>query len=225
MNFLTTISDIKKILKIPIYGCIPWDVLTSCPGPPPKAPGVYIITTRSEKDQCDNSYVSPSPSLRPRFNHVTIRSWISAVPKMKLHGMFPTSLGIAEYLAQFWLPDECIVYVGKASLGSKRQGLYGRIGAFFRHKLGASSPHKGGHWLPSLQDICCLRVWWSPTEQDTGAIQRECDVLKVFAGRTLAEISLPFANRDGRCIGLGRIKGNALAPQTCRQKSSPLPIR
>jgi hypothetical protein len=56
------------------------------------------------------------------------------------------------------MPDENIVYIGRA--GSLRK----RIGDYYRTPLGDSKPHAGGHWIKTLAVLPEVRVYFVETE-------------------------------------------------------------
>ena len=94
----------------------------------------------------------------------------------------------ADYLSssnrQRWLPNEPIVYVGATKC---KQGLAGRIEAFYRHKHGKRSPHRGGQDVKLLK--CSLWVYWSSAMDAFGCEDRMLAVFRERVGQP------PFANR------------------------------
>jgi hypothetical protein len=108
--------------------------------PLPGEPGVYMVTlgnaTRSRQAAVDECPVS----LR------AIRRWIEAREgDMMLDGKRATAEAVAERMQELWLPDEVILYIGKAD-GSLR----GRVGAYYTTQLGKRRPHAGGRFLKTL---------------------------------------------------------------------------
>src|SRR5437879_2359420 len=60
-------------------------------------------------------------------------------------------------VASFWLPDEVILYVGKAT------SLSTRVRQYYSTPLGARSPHAGGHFLKTLSILGELTVHFATT--------------------------------------------------------------
>jgi hypothetical protein len=87
--------------------------------------------------------------------------------------------------AERWLPNEPIVYVGKAD-----QMIQRRLAAFYRHKCGDTSPHAGGQVLKLLS--CSLWVYWSPASHP-----RDCERVMLCAFKEEVH-QAPFANWDGQ---------------------------
>lgn len=93
-------------------------------------------------------------------------------------------------LRQRWLPDQPIVYIGKAGGPNRKTTLHKRMQQFYLHKYNARSPHRGG------QDVRLLRpeplwLFWAPTpERDP----REIEQLMLAAFKAAAG-HRPFGNR------------------------------
>ncbi len=80
------------------------------------------------------------------------------MPSFAFDGQLRPRAGVvAAYISSFWLATEPILYIGKTD-----DPLSTRIGAMFAHRLGCSSPHKGGHWLKTLSILPDLWVHWAP---------------------------------------------------------------
>src|SRR5262245_51227108 len=77
----------------------------------------------------------------------SIQKWISRVPTMELDRSKATVLGVTARLSKFWLADESILYIGKAT------PLRSRIDAYYRTPLGDRGPHAGGHWLKTRRGL------------------------------------------------------------------------
>ncbi len=105
--------------------------------------GIYIISTSKNKD------FLPENDSPISFNEKQINLWKANAPKLLLNNKILTQKELTNQLSGFWLPDESILYIGKA----EKQTLSERICQFYNHKVGKKSPHKGGYWLKLLNDI------------------------------------------------------------------------
>ena len=81
-----------------------------------------------------------------------------------------------------WLPQEPVLYIGKAT------SLRKRVGQFYRHRYGAPSPHRGGQRLKLLAIMDELWVHWAVCESPPGVEERLLRYFRQSIGR------LPFAN-------------------------------
>lgn len=154
--------------------------------------GVYIVSL-SETPDANNS-LAEIPISRN-----ILKEWIDKVDGFKLGGKLTHDIKTIKHeLSKFWLFDENILYIGKAS------NLHERIGAFYRHKTGKKSPHSGGHWIKILKNVNELYVYYI-----------ECDNCEYYEAKTLCiffeqvsqkikeqlkgtGIILPFANIEIR---------------------------
>lgn len=128
-----------------LYGPIKWGkTLTS------SDTGVYIVTLLETSTQAKSAALPHAPiDLR------VVQVWLSRVPQFTLDGKRPTASAISERIANFWIPDEIILYIGQT--GSE---LSKRLNQYYTHKLGNRSPHKGGHWLKTLSNLKDLCIYW-----------------------------------------------------------------
>ncbi|GIK17804.1 MAG: hypothetical protein BroJett003_27680 [Planctomycetota bacterium] len=96
---------------------------------------------------------------------------------------------------EFWLPDESIVYIGKATCIRKR------LNQFHRHKLGSRSLHAGGHWLKTLSNLGELHIHYCTCPTADTAERKEDEALAAFKAQASARWrshihnAVPFANR------------------------------
>lgn len=144
-------------------------------------PGVYVV-------QWD------LPLSTAPIDMATLNAWIKRVPTLRLDGQVPTAEALVDRLAEYWIPDETILYVG---LSSRAIGT--RVSAYYRTPLGDARPHAGGHWLKALSDYeTHAIVRWAHTA-DFSALERR--LLNVFADQASASAGhiafdpiMPFAN-------------------------------
>ncbi len=80
---------------------------------------------------------------------------------------------LAERLGHFWIPNEPILYIGKASTS-----LRTRVRQYYSTKLGARSPHAGGWWLKTLDELDQLYIHFALCHDAT---EREQQMLAAFA--------------------------------------------
>jgi phosphatidate phosphatase PAH1 len=152
--------------------------------------GIYIISTSKDKD------FLPVYENQIVFNETQINLWMANAPNIQMNGKKPSKLDLIKHLNGFWLPDETILYIGKA----EKQTLSERICQFYNHKVGKKSPHKGGYWLKLLQNLNELYVHVYSTKE-SHVIEQE--MLKLFIANVSEstksnlidkDLCLPFAN-------------------------------
>ena len=169
--------------------------------------GVYIVETAD-------------PLARAPIDPAAVDHWISRVPGLRLDGARPTAGELGRRLAEFWIPDEAVVYVGLAGTN-----LASRIRGYYRTPLGDPRPHAGGHWLKTLQGLNTFLVSWAETDEPD---RYEGELLAAFAegaresARGLAaNLVLPFANR-ANALGTRKphgITGSTLPHAAARSSS------
>ena len=142
--------------------------------------GVYIISTSMKPDE--NLGITP----KPKFDEKALENWIDKCPSLTIDGDRATIENLKEKLEKFWLPKENILYIGKTTSLAKR------IRQFYRHALGDTKPHAGGHWLKTLANINDLYVYFISTNDNTSE-WKESNLLEYFSTE-VGEI--PFANLE-----------------------------
>jgi hypothetical protein len=182
-------ADLFARVGLTIKSAVPWGQKVPCDGP-----GVYAVCLSGDASR--NSPVSPQAPL----SLDRVREWIEYVPTFTLDGKAgPSAVAVARCLQTFWLPDETILYVGKATC------LRARLDQFRRHRLGDRKPHAGGHWLKTLAVLPYLHVFFCECESVGQAEAKEHEALGVFVGQVSAaararlhnpELPIPFANRE-----------------------------
>lgn len=169
-----------------LTGVAPWSKMI-----PSTAAGVYIVSTSGDSDTNAGTCLTAPIDLK------ALARWVERVPLMQLDNSKPNIDALAERLSEFWLPDESILYIGKAS------ELKSRIGNYYRTPLGERGPHAGGHWIKSLRILGDLFVHYAETSSHPEA--SESALLREFVRRVSSStrISLrdsahpfPFANLE-----------------------------
>ncbi len=158
-------------------GSVRWGLPLPCP-----VPGVYIVSTRM-------------PLAEAPIETRSLDQWIERVPDILVDGRPATAATLASRLRSFWIPDETVVYIGRAGTSVGH-----RVGQFYRTPLGNRAPHAGGHWIKTLAGLDDFTVTWADSNTPS---HHEDALLKSFAERvsrttsaTLVEPILPFANLE-----------------------------
>ena len=203
----TTVNQLSDSYNLPLAKRVKWNERIST-----QDEGIYIVSM-SEESGRNNGILNNPPISRD-----IIRKWIKKVDGFeidKIKTFDPDK--VIERLSQFWLPDENILYIGKAPKRSSGTGIGTRVREYYNTDYGEKSPHAGGHWLKSLTILHELFVYYTTCE-DPGIIEK--DMLRFFCNdvseATISnlkdkELPLPFANlqlRRGQVKnhGLGKMK-------------------
>lgn len=101
-------------------------------------------------------------------------------------------------LEHAWVPGAEVLYIGKATIGARRDGIHRRLKQYRRTGAGAADNHGGGVWVFQLEDAARLRVCWrsaqNAMDEFVGAL--EACLLADFTSRP-EHGKRPFANRTG----------------------------
>lgn len=119
-----------------------------------KNQGVYIVSTSENPKEnfgiCD----------LPNFEDEQINHWINKVSRFHVDNEPATLTNVKNRLKDFWLPDENILYIGKAPNRKLGSGVSKRVNEYFRTKIGNGSPHSGGQWIKTLKDLYTFTVYY-----------------------------------------------------------------
>ena len=183
----TTVDQILAGEGLTLKGVVKWENKVNS-----NSSGVYIVSLSSDPFQ--NLGVLPCAPLSLE----QIKEWLEKVKTFKLDGETnPSAEAVASRLSQFWLADENILYIGKTD-----RKLGKRVKEFYLTPLGASGPHRGGHWLKVLSNIDQLFVYYA---ECSNAKECETRMLKLFVKNvSLATLQMlhnpqhpyPFANLE-----------------------------
>ena len=168
-------AELMRSLGLDVDGPAVWGAPASGRGP-----GVFIV-----------ELVEPTDGAP--IDTEAVRRWLERVPRLTLDGERPSTHQLARRLAEFWLPGEQILYVGRS-----RKTVSARVAAMYATQLGNDRPNAGGYWLGTLYGMSKVRVWWATTDAHE---EYEDELLSQVASRTTADeaarertLGLPFAN-------------------------------
>jgi hypothetical protein len=146
----TTVKELFQAVGKDILGQVKWGQKINC-----IVPGVYVIAMASTADRmvcCDEAPISKK----------MVEGWIDYVPKLSLDYGLPKTEELIRRLKAFWMPDETILYIGKAGTSLKT-----RVDQYYKTKLGDPKPHRGGHWIKTLDNLNELNIYWTTLEGET----------------------------------------------------------
>jgi len=167
------------------FAAVPWGKQV-----PSSGPGVYVVGVRADAGD-------PGGAGAVRIDLDALRAWLEPPGDVMLHGRPATVPVLAAHVARWWLPDEPVLYVGKAT------SLLERVSQYYGTPLGARSPHRGGYWLKMLDEPRPHTVFYAATPTVEGAKRAEACMLRHFldharapVGHADAELPLPWANLE-----------------------------
>jgi hypothetical protein len=182
-------SQLFDQIGLEIKGIVRWGSPVPC-----KSSGVYAVSL------CDDPERNAGLIPKAPVSNALVGRWIRYVPTFSFDGKpRPSPPIVAAFLASMWLPDESIVYLGKATCLKKR------LRQFHKHTLGNPKPHAGGHWLKTLTILERMHIFFCECRSAAEAEDKEKEALRAFVAqvskRTLkglynAQLPIPFANRE-----------------------------
>lgn len=165
-------------------GCVRWGERV-----PEDRPGVYVISTTSNV-QAAKSGIAKLPFAAKSYEDLIARR-----PDVLVDREPATALTFESRLQRFWLADEPVLYIGLAGTS-----LSQRVNNYYTTAIGMRSPHSGGWWLKTFDDLPSLFVHYAPTDHVEAA---ERAMIHGFAERVPNELTIglydpqrvaPFAN-------------------------------
>jgi len=161
-----------------------------------KKEGVYIVSL-SENAETNKTIEEPPIST------TILNSWIKKLEYFTIdRKKTQEAETIKKRLSEFWIPDESILYIGKAPLRKKGGGIGNRVQEYYDTAIGEARPHAGGHWIKLLENLNELHVFYITCE-NSETIEKE--MLSQF-GKMVSESTkkslatqgpiLPFANLE-----------------------------
>lgn len=156
--------------------------------------GVYIVSMSPIPDE------NAITLEKPNFNYPEIAKWIDKLPDFTIDGVKPTIELLKKRLTEFWLPDESILYIGKAPKRSNGDGLGQRIYEYYITEIGEGRPHSGGQWIKTLSNLETSFVYYGYCNDPTDVERQMLDLfmanVSIETVQSLRDSSLPlpFAN-------------------------------
>lgn len=153
-------------------------------------PGIYVVSLA--RDAHD---VGSDPRPAP-IDLGAASTLLELRPELMLDGSRPTVDELAQRIAEFWLEDEHILYIGLAA------DLHNRVNQYYGTPLGARRPHSGGWFLKTITGLDQVFVHWALTYDQLAA---ERAALGAFVSsvepHTLEQLRdperpFPFANME-----------------------------
>lgn len=175
-----------------ITDCVPWGTK-----PASDNHGVYVVSLHGDPDKEAGLEEAP-------ISEAMVAAWIERVPSLTLNGARPKPIGLMQRLGRYWLHDEAILYIGKAT------SLRKRLGQYYSTPLGDRRPHAGGHWIKTLTNLLSLTVHYAELDRVANPEAVEKQMLLAFAkavaGQARAahpqpDLTIPFANLEIKGVG------------------------
>src|SRR5262245_42081029 len=167
---------------------------------PSERPGIYVVAIDEDPGSIDGA-LAAAPLSNDAIAH-----WLQTRPELRLDGRRPDATELRQRLAEFWLPDETVLYIGLTT-----RSLRKRVAEYYKTPLGARKPHAGGHFLKTLTSLNELHVHFAasdaPAREDNelvasflGRLELECGVVSLtyeraeLSGRRGSQVVHPRAN-------------------------------
>ena len=185
----TTIEQLLNHFNLKEFYRISWATKFS-----EKRQGIYIVSTSNHTNRHNGI------TITPKLSDIIIQQWIDKLPKFQLDNVSPTLQTLKHRLLEFWLPDESILYIGKAPTRKNGSGISKRVREYFDTAIGDGRPHSGGQWIKVLSNISSLFIYYVPCDKP-GEIEDK--MLEFFMNNVSPntlnqlkdkELPLPFAN-------------------------------
>lgn len=176
-----------------------------------KKEGIYIVSLSPSEDT--NKTIGELP-----ISMEILKKWIKKLDYFTIDQEKTEDANIIkDRLEEFWIPDENIIYIGKAPLRKNGKGIGNRVNEYYKTAIGEKRPHAGGHWIKMLRNIKDLYVYYVECS-DSDDIEKKMLVAfgELASNATKEKLTgkgpiLPFANlEDGNKIkkkhGIGHMK-------------------
>lgn len=115
--------------------------------------------------------------------------FLASSPAGRFKGKDPSVA--VERLRGNWVDSARVVYIGKASVATRKRGLRRRLEEYRRHGAGKKAGHRGGRFVWQLADSAELLVAWRPSAAGVDAGAEESALLYAYVQQYQV---LPFAN-------------------------------
>jgi hypothetical protein len=189
IEMATTVQQLFDKFEIQKINKISWGTAFS-----ENEQGIYIVSTSTNPDK------HLSLTNQPEFDDGQIKLWLDKLPNFLVDQVKANPTILKSRLAQFWLPDESILYIGKAPKRKNGSGISKRVMEYFSTIIGDGGPHSGGQWIKPLKALNTYYVYYGTC--DNPAVV-ELQMLEYFMSNvsklTLSnlfdkELPIPFAN-------------------------------
>lgn len=134
----SSVTDLFAAADLVPEGVVPWGTPVPKPKPGRDHTGVYVVALTPNVDSLDEAVPTPP------YNAAAMRTLLSR-PQLQVDGVRATPGTLAARLVACWLSDEVVVYVGRSS-----RPIHRRVDEYYKTRLGARSPHKGGWPVKTL---------------------------------------------------------------------------
>lgn len=181
----STVQQVFAAADLAPAGPVRW-----CEPVPETKAGVYVVALTHTPWQ--------RAGTRPRCPlDLSVIQTLLSLRAVEVDGKPATVETIRKRLTQYWLPDETVLYIGRASKSVRK-----RVRTYYRTPLGAAKPHAGGWWLKTLKALSSLYVHFAASDD---YVEAERAMLRAFAERVspASKVALhdparpmPFANRE-----------------------------
>jgi hypothetical protein len=177
----TTIREVFEAGGLCHEGVIRWgeELLVS-------SSGVYVVSLTKSLDTYDGK-LDCAPLAEAEFER-----WRGVCPKLSLDGVKATVPDLMKRIGRFWIPDETILYIGKAASLSKR------LKDYYKTPIGAPRPHSGGYFLKLLSNVGQLWVHYGlcpksdPECVESRMLYRFCKNVSDVSRQALHDPNHPF---------------------------------
>jgi len=144
----TTIQDLLNQTGLRHEGTVRWGSQVN-----ESNSGIYIISL-------NQSPFGLSGALeKAPIDEKICAQWLEICPQLKMDGDRPSVQQLKNRINDFWLPDEVVLYIGKATT------LSSRIRQYYKTPIGAPRPHSGGYFLKLLSNLDQLWVHYAISNQ------------------------------------------------------------
>lgn len=198
----TTPCELFKKVNLKIQGQVDWGKPI-----PSDDCGLYVVAVTNKPD-----YLIYEPTANLKY--ACIDSWIQTIidggKQILIDGKPADRTFLKERISKFWLPDETIIYIGKAG-PSKKRSLRVRVNEFYHTRMGCDGRHAGGNWVNLLSNLDSYSVYYSSyLNSDVEVLEEamleyfmECVSIETRKKLYDHETCLPFANKEIHRSALG----------------------
>jgi hypothetical protein len=180
----STVTGLFESVGLRVGGAVQWKAPI-----PVRGSGVYVVSLSDDPSK-SNGVLPNAP-----IDQSAVAAWLERVPALQIDGVACAGVEqLCNRLAGFWLSNENIVYIGKAT------SLRGRVGDYYSTPLGDPRPHAGGHWIKTLLCLGGMQVYFAETSEYEEAEQSLLDAFMRGTSeritRRLLDPSLPIPSAN-----------------------------